>query len=228
MPFLPAVSSRKKEVWRNATDEASYNIIPRAEFDQLLSSFYPNKPIPTESDTRSDENHPHKLGLLFMVLAMGSLFNLEMEPEMESGKRFYVCCAQCLAVGDLMRQNTMASLQTLVSGSGCTTRETWTGEAGNNGDGDTRRRTRGHKKNEAGIRVRIGVAWLSTCVLTMTSIHLGTNPSDGADQLAYHDQLCPLCGSDQRRRYGLGLVGCCLAFDHRCELPVAGYKVHVG
>ncbi|KAK4684896.1 hypothetical protein P7C73_g5268, partial [Tremellales sp. Uapishka_1] len=90
----------------------NYNIVIKSQFAVYFNAFYDGPP-PTNQDQWTHETHPHKLALLYVVLAMGSLFNLEVESGKEPGKKYYEYCTECLALGDLLRQNTMASLQTL-------------------------------------------------------------------------------------------------------------------
>lgn len=56
-----------------------------------------------------------KLGLLFIVLALGATHNLELSPNDQIAEDFCTSARNCLTKGHFMTRNTLAGVQTLVS-----------------------------------------------------------------------------------------------------------------
>lgn len=65
-------------------------------------------------DRQSRRAHAQKLALLFIVLAMGALHNLELPPDDHSAEEYLALSRDALEAGDFMINNTMAGVQTLV------------------------------------------------------------------------------------------------------------------
>ncbi|WVQ84771.1 hypothetical protein IAT38_006928 [Cryptococcus sp. DSM 104549] len=57
---------------------------------------------------------PQDLALLYIVLAMGSYYNLELPPDDPSIEEYLALSKMCLAKGDFMANNTISGLQTLL------------------------------------------------------------------------------------------------------------------
>jgi len=57
-----------------------------------------------------------QLALLFIVLAMGALHNLELPPDDHSAGEYLALSRDALEAGDFIINNTLAGVQTLVSG----------------------------------------------------------------------------------------------------------------
>jgi hypothetical protein len=84
--------------------------ILRANFIDIIKSIY------REDDNRSPESPKlayHKLGLVMIVLALGTLLNLEIPPHDPSAERYYQLSKTCLAMGDFLHHNTLVSVQSL-------------------------------------------------------------------------------------------------------------------
>jgi len=59
--------------------------------------------------------NPQEIALIFIVLAVGTLFNLEILPHHPSAHRYFRLSQQSLCKGDFLNRNTVAGLQTVVS-----------------------------------------------------------------------------------------------------------------
>ncbi len=92
----------------------SYNIVSRPAIDLVFNNVY-STPQRWQFETTLREVHPHSLALLFVILALGTLLNLEVPPNDPSAEEFYLLAQSCLAKGDFLRVNTIASVQALVS-----------------------------------------------------------------------------------------------------------------
>lgn len=66
-------------------------------------------------DRSSRRAHAQKLALLFAVLAMGALHNLELPPDDHSAEEYVSLARDALEAGDFVVHNTIAGVQTLVS-----------------------------------------------------------------------------------------------------------------
>ncbi|WVR04222.1 hypothetical protein IAU60_001222 [Kwoniella sp. DSM 27419] len=58
--------------------------------------------------------HPQQLALLFAILAMGTLQNLELPPHDPSADEYLALAKGCLTKGDFLNNNTIAGVQTLI------------------------------------------------------------------------------------------------------------------
>ncbi len=109
-----------------STSFLSYNVIPRPQFLSILNAFYdPTTRMASpniEADTSptpewTSETHPHKLALVFIILAVGLWFNfdtvMQSDQDKERADRYFKLCTQCLAVTNFLSNNTMSSVQTL-------------------------------------------------------------------------------------------------------------------
>jgi hypothetical protein len=59
---------------------------------------------------------PQGLALIFIVLAMGSLHNLELAPNDPCAEEYLSLSKSCLAKSDFLTRSTIAGIQTLVGG----------------------------------------------------------------------------------------------------------------
>jgi hypothetical protein len=88
----------------------SFDVAPREGFLPLFEKAYSSKQI---IGARID---PQQLGLVFIILAMGSLHCLELPPNDPQADEYLAAAKACLAKGDFMIHNTISGLQALVSG----------------------------------------------------------------------------------------------------------------
>lgn len=57
---------------------------------------------------------PDQLALLYIILAIGSYYNLELPPDDSTVEEYLKLSQCCLSKADFMARNTMAGIQTLV------------------------------------------------------------------------------------------------------------------
>lgn len=88
----------------------SYNICPRPSFEPTL-----NAALDAQSSSSGTRVNPQEIALIFIVLAVGTLFNLEILPHHPSAHRYFRLSQQSLCKGDFLNRNTVAGLQTVVS-----------------------------------------------------------------------------------------------------------------
>ncbi|KAM0746825.1 hypothetical protein T439DRAFT_329514 [Meredithblackwellia eburnea MCA 4105] len=86
----------------------NYNIIERSTFDQILDTIYTQ-----QLTMRSCDVHPHKLALVFAVLAIGVRFNLELSLHDPLALHYCIFAELCLSLGDFLKKNTVCAVQTL-------------------------------------------------------------------------------------------------------------------
>lgn len=58
-----------------------------------------------------------RLSLVYVVLALGEMFNMEVGPNSQSSKRYFYAAQECLLLGCFMVYNTTTAVQSLVSSS---------------------------------------------------------------------------------------------------------------
>ncbi len=104
------VDSYYRHVTWNAT------VILRANFIDIIKSIYrEDQPGSGEVQQENPKLQYHKLALVMIVLALGTLLNLEIPPHDPSAERFYTLAKSCLAKGDFLHHNTLVSVQALVN-----------------------------------------------------------------------------------------------------------------
>ncbi|OCF31477.1 hypothetical protein I316_06879 [Kwoniella heveanensis BCC8398] len=91
----------------------SYEIIPRTDMKKILEDAY-NFTAGVGSRHRSSRVQAQQLALLFIVLAMGALHNLELPPDDTSAEEYLLSSEDCLARGQFMNNNTVPGVQTLI------------------------------------------------------------------------------------------------------------------
>ncbi|GFZ52287.1 hypothetical protein JCM24511_10060 [Saitozyma sp. JCM 24511] len=84
-----------------------FDVAPREGFLPLFEKAYSSKQI---IGARID---PQQLGLVFIILAMGSLHCLELPPNDPQADEYLAAAKACLAKGDFMIHNTISGLQAL-------------------------------------------------------------------------------------------------------------------
>ncbi len=60
--------------------------------------------------------HPQQLALVFMILAIGTLYNLELPLHDPQAEEYLALSKACLARGDFLNHNTIPGVQAVVSG----------------------------------------------------------------------------------------------------------------
>lgn len=90
----------------------SHSVIAPDEIAVLTNSFYSTQP----TSSWTTHTHPHQLALLFIILAMGTFLDLTHDSkDGTAGRHYYDSCCQALALADLLKHSTLASLQATVS-----------------------------------------------------------------------------------------------------------------
>jgi len=90
----------------------SFDVAPRPSIEKLIDEMYHVKNA-TSPDHRAVD--PQCLALLFIILAIGSLHNLELPPNDPSAEEYLEMSKRCLAKTDFLTRSTLAGIQTLVS-----------------------------------------------------------------------------------------------------------------
>lgn len=91
---------------------SSFDVAPRPTIEKLINETYAvkhAKPL----DYRAVD--PQYLALLFIILAIGSLHNLELPPNDPSADEYLELSKRCLAKADFLTRSNIAGIQTLVS-----------------------------------------------------------------------------------------------------------------
>nr|XP_018266025.1 uncharacterized protein I303_02403 [Kwoniella dejecticola CBS 10117]OBR88183.1 hypothetical protein I303_02403 [Kwoniella dejecticola CBS 10117] len=91
----------------------SYEIVSRSSVRKIIQDVFSYLEASGEEHRRS-RIHVQQLGLLFIVLAMGALHNLELRPDDTSAEEYMLCAEDCLTKGHFMTNNTVAGVQTLI------------------------------------------------------------------------------------------------------------------
>ncbi|WVQ97545.1 hypothetical protein IAU59_004659 [Kwoniella sp. CBS 9459] len=87
----------------------NHDTAPRRFFQPVFDKIYDSVA------SRSYRNvHPQQLALLFVILAMGTLQNLELPLHDPSANEYLAYAKGCLTKGDFMNNNTIAGVQTLI------------------------------------------------------------------------------------------------------------------
>lgn len=89
-----------------------HNIVPRSSFMADFEAIYAQMPS-VPDNTGNARVHHHILGLVFAVLAMGTLHDLELEPNDALATEYLEMARQSLTRGNFLQDNTIAALQAL-------------------------------------------------------------------------------------------------------------------
>lgn len=88
-----------------------YTPIPESEFNEtVFSRFYKGAGYADQ-----DPDYSHKLSVLFMVLAMGSLLNVEDSMPSPDAARYYQLGRAALSLDSILEHHTIPAIQALVS-----------------------------------------------------------------------------------------------------------------
>lgn len=89
----------------------SFDVAPRTTIDKISTEIYSvrNASVPNNGTVESQ-----CLALLFIILAMGSLHNLELPPNDPSADEYLDLSKRSLSKSDFMTHSTLAGIQTLV------------------------------------------------------------------------------------------------------------------
>ena len=88
-----------------------YTPIPESEFNEtVFSRFYESA-----DDADQDPDYSHKMSVLFMALAMGSLLNVEDSMPSTNAARYYQLGRAALSLDSILEHHTIPAIQALVS-----------------------------------------------------------------------------------------------------------------
>lgn len=90
----------------------SFDVAPRPIIEKVINETYAVKTAKSPEFRAVD---PQSLALLFIILAMGSLHNLELPPNDPSADEFLELSKRSLAKADFLTRSNIAGIQTLVS-----------------------------------------------------------------------------------------------------------------
>jgi hypothetical protein len=88
----------------------SHDVIPQARFEKVFDRVYAH----VEKTDTSSRVDPQEIALIFMVMAQGTLFSIEMPYNDPSAEEWLRLSERALVKGDFMSNNTVAGVQTLV------------------------------------------------------------------------------------------------------------------
>lgn len=97
---------------RILADVMSYNIVSRSSLQLIIDTAYASR---NKNGLRDQRIHYQDLALLFVVLAMGVLHNLELPPEDSLAEEYIALAKTCLAKGDFLDRTSLSGIRTLVS-----------------------------------------------------------------------------------------------------------------
>jgi hypothetical protein len=89
----------------------SFDIAPRSSFQPLFLRIYDQL---ADDGNLTESVTTQEIALVYAVLAMGVLHDLEVQPNDASADDFLRMAKLCLVKGDFMSNNAVAGLQTLV------------------------------------------------------------------------------------------------------------------
>ncbi|GFZ43075.1 hypothetical protein JCM24511_00793 [Saitozyma sp. JCM 24511] len=89
----------------------SYDVVPRTKLDAYTAAFYAEQISPT---SWTQDTHPHKLALVFIILSIGSLLAPDVDSHHnEESQTFFEAAEVALSIVNFMKEHTTASVQTL-------------------------------------------------------------------------------------------------------------------
>lgn len=91
--------------------DARYTPIPENEFyNSVLTRFYESSAMVDQDPTDS-----HRLAIMYLVLAMGVLLDLDQQPLTAEATRYYQLGRAALALDSILEHQTIQAVQALVS-----------------------------------------------------------------------------------------------------------------
>ena len=89
----------------------SHDVVPKASFEKTLDRVY----TLLQGETVSPRVNPQEIALVYMIMAQGTLYNIEMAYNDPSAEEWLHLSQRALVKGDFLATNTVHGLQTLVS-----------------------------------------------------------------------------------------------------------------
>lgn len=88
----------------------SHDVAPRAEFEHTFNRVYSYK----DHEPGSSRINAQEIALVYIIMAQGTMFNIEMPIYDASVEEWLHLAERCLVRGDFLSSNTISGLQTLV------------------------------------------------------------------------------------------------------------------
>lgn len=92
-------------------DKTSHDVAPKAQFEVTFDRVYRR----AEMDSLAPPVDPQEIALVFIIMAQGTMFNIEMPNCDGSAEDWLHLSERALVKGDFLSNNMVAGLQTLVS-----------------------------------------------------------------------------------------------------------------
>lgn len=89
----------------------SHDVAPKGPFEKTFDRVYKR----AESGSSSPPINPQEIALVFIIMAQGTMFNIEMPDCDSSAEDWLHLSERALVKGHFLSNNTVAGLQTLVS-----------------------------------------------------------------------------------------------------------------
>lgn len=105
MPHIVSTAA-EKELTRY-----SHDVAPKGPFEKTFDRVYKR----AESGSSSPPINPQEIALVFIIMAQGTMFNIEMPDCDSSAEDWLHLSERALVKGQFLSNNTVAGLQTLVS-----------------------------------------------------------------------------------------------------------------
>ena len=99
------------ETPRKLLTQTSHDVAPKALFEKTFDRVY-NR---AEGSSSSPPINPQEIALVFIIMAQGTMFNIEMPNCDPSAEDWLHLSERALVKGDFLSNNMVAGLQTLVS-----------------------------------------------------------------------------------------------------------------
>jgi hypothetical protein len=93
---------------------ASYDIVAEHRLRPVCDDIFTQKALPAPLRERPTSLFIQRLGLIYVVLAMGALHNLEMPPEDPVVEQYISLAKACLIKSNFLIHTTIAGVQTVV------------------------------------------------------------------------------------------------------------------
>lgn len=90
-------------------NDISHDVAPRPQFQKTFARVYS-----FVEGSRSSRVNPQELALVFIMLAQGTTYNIEMAYDAVAAERWLHLSEAALVRGDFLSNNTVAGLQTMV------------------------------------------------------------------------------------------------------------------
>nr|XP_031857529.1 uncharacterized protein CI109_007089 [Kwoniella shandongensis]KAA5524601.1 hypothetical protein CI109_007089 [Kwoniella shandongensis] len=89
----------------------NHDIAPRPTFQRVFDQVY----LARETERPERKVHAQQIALVYMILALGTVQNLELPPHDESAEEYIALGKACLSKGDFLNHGTIAGVQALIT-----------------------------------------------------------------------------------------------------------------